>query len=68
MPAYFCKVSYADLIQPLARCHKNIEIEIDSWDDMWVTIQKAHVEAFGRYNDQRKDFTIDFMIEIPTKD
>lgn len=59
---YFVKVSYTDKDQPLNRIHENhTEVSIDFSRDIYIQVLQ---QVSGKW-DERPNFTVDFIFEIP---
>lgn len=68
MPRYFCKVSWTNDQQPLIRVHDNGFMDVD-WvllsGGSWELQDQFQKQNYGRCSDNKNDFCIDFMMQIP---
>jgi hypothetical protein len=64
---YFIKASHVDPNQPLIRIHANDTVELDLSKPYYTIVSTAKQQMCGSQSTQNsiKDFTIDFMIEVP---
>ena len=65
---YFVKASHISVDQPLIREHINTSVYLDLSKDARKIVEKVHDDLYGRHEQWRSEFTVDFMIESPEDD